>query len=218
VTAAAGRGPYELVVFDFDGTLCDSVHVKTEAFHRLYLHEHGPYFADRVLAHHLANQGVSRYDKIRHVEREFLGNAGDDRSVEVVAERFSRLVEDAVVAAPLLDGVDDYLKTTTATLAIASATPTAELQRIVARKGIDLYFVAVEGTPRAKADIVDDLVERLGVDRSRAVFVGDQPSDAAAATASGVDGVMIATPAPWNEAHTVVDSFGGAAQVLTGTR
>ena len=164
MTAPAGRGPWDLVVFDFDGTLCDSVHVKTEAFHRLYMDDHGPYFADRVLAHHLANQGVSRYDKIRHVEREFLGKPGDDRSVEIVAERFSRLVEDAVVAAPLLEGVDDYLKTTAATLAIVSATPTVELQRIVARKGIDQYFVAIEGTPRSKSDIVDDVRESLAFD------------------------------------------------------
>ncbi len=39
------RAPLELIVFDFDGTLCDSAGVKTDAFYDLYLEDHGPAFA-----------------------------------------------------------------------------------------------------------------------------------------------------------------------------
>ena len=65
---------FDLVVFDFDGTLCDSVQVKTEAFQLLYLDERGLEFADRVRTYHLANAGLPRYDKIRYVETAMIGS------------------------------------------------------------------------------------------------------------------------------------------------
>ena len=134
---AAAEASLDLIVFDFDGTLCDSADVKTEAFYDLYLDDHGSAFATAVVGYHLANVGVSRYDKIRFIESEMLDNDVDDASVDQVAERYSSLVEQAVVDAPLFDGVSEFLAAPPAGVrfALASATPTKELRRIVQRKG-----------------------------------------------------------------------------------
>ncbi|MEA3510351.1 MAG: HAD hydrolase-like protein [Actinomycetota bacterium] len=215
--APARRGTFDLVVFDFDGTLCDSADVKTAAFHELYLDEHGPAFAAVVRDYHLANVGLPRYDKIRYVETELLGNDNDDATVHRVAGRFSRIVEDAVVEAPLFDGVPEFLTAAAggARLAIASATPTDELRRITDRKNISRFFAAIEGSPRSKTLILNGLISRFVVDPAAVVMVGDQPSDAEAARSAGTQGLMIGLPAAWMEPFTQFDDFASAAGWLT---
>ncbi len=100
--------------------------------------------------------GVSRYDKIRYVETELLGNDPSDEEVERIAARYSQLVEDAVVDAPLFDGVSEFLAAvpTGIRCVVASATPTEELRRIVGRKGLAGFLVAIEGSSRSKAEII----------------------------------------------------------------
>ena len=211
------RQAFDLVVFDFDGTLCDSAGVKTAGFYDLYVDEHGPAFASVVRDYHLANAGLSRYDKIRYVESELLDNDCSDDCVDRVAARFSQIVEDAVVGAPLFDGVREFLAAVTSgtRCAIASATPTDELQRITDRKDISRFFAAIEGSPRSKEAILADLIARFAVDSGAVVMVGDQPSDAEAARYAGTQGLMIGPPEAWMEPFTQVDDFASAAAWLT---
>ncbi len=212
---------FDLIVFDFDGTLCDSLQVKTEAFHLLYLDEQGPEFADRVRAYHLANAGVPRYDKIRYVETEMIGSEPSDERVEEMAARFGKIVEEQVIAAPLFDGVLDFLQTLDLPVAVASATPTEELRRIIDAKGIDRFFVAIEGSPRSKGDIVTEYVTRLASDPVRVLMVGDQPSDLAAATQAGTDFIAIVAPEDahdWARPFPVVSDFPAFVAFATGKR
>ncbi len=217
MTAPSHPGLIDLVMFDFDGTLCDSVDVKTRAFYELYLDDEGPDLAAAVRDHHLSAVGASRYDKIRHVERHLLGRPLDEERVEQRARRFGRLVEDAVVAAPLFDGVMEFLEQRPAgtRFTVVSATPADELRRIVERKGIAGFFAAVDGAPRTKSSIAREHVERFSEHPHGAVVVGDQPSDAAAARAASVEAVLITRPAPWTAPFERVDDFAEAAALLT---
>ena len=55
----------ELLIFDFDGVLANSVEVKTRAFALLYK-PYGEKVVEKVLEHHTANEGISRFDKISY--------------------------------------------------------------------------------------------------------------------------------------------------------
>jgi len=201
---------FDLIVFDFDGTLCDSTRVKTDAFSILYLDEHGQVFADRVRTYHLANAGVARYDKIYHIETSMLGVEPSPERVEQMAARYGNIVESQVIAAPLFEGVDEFLEKQDVPVAIASATPTDELRRISRAKGIDSYFIAIEGSPRSKGDILADYVDRFATARSRVLMVGDQPSDLAAAAQAGTDFIAIVAegePVDWATPFPVVTDF-----------
>ena len=59
------------IIFDFDGTIVDSVNIKTEGFAELY-NEYGNNTVKQVVKYHLLNGGVSRYDKIRYFQENIL--------------------------------------------------------------------------------------------------------------------------------------------------
>lgn len=214
---ASDRQSFGLVVFDFDGTLCDSANVKTEAFYLLYLDDYGPEFAARFRDYHLEHAGISRYDKIRHVEAEWLGNQPTDESVDAIADRYSEIVEEAVVAAPLFDGVRAFLAQDHpgVRFTLASATPTDELRRIADRKGIAEFFDAIEGSPRSKQAILEEYLTDYGMQPDDVVMIGDQPSDLDAARAVGTEALAIAPPSPWIAPFQRVDTFAAAADWLT---
>ena len=176
----------DLVVLDFDGTVCDSADVKTEAFGLLYA-EHGEDVANAVVSHHLANVGVTRTEKIRYAEEVLLGRPHSTERVDQLAARFGTIVEEQVIAAPLLPGVATFLSSYSGEIpiAVASATPTDELRRIVAAKGLARFFAAVEGYPPHKGAILSRYVDRYGAAPQRTAMVGDQLSDLEAAEEAG---------------------------------
>jgi len=59
------------IIFDFDGVLVESVDIKTKAFAGLFEHE-GDSIVRRVVAYHIKNAGVSRFEKFRHIYKEML--------------------------------------------------------------------------------------------------------------------------------------------------
>ena len=54
---------YDLIFWDFDGVIKESVSVKTDAYVELFS-LYGSDICKQVRKHHLANGGMSRYDKI----------------------------------------------------------------------------------------------------------------------------------------------------------
>jgi phosphoglycolate phosphatase-like HAD superfamily hydrolase len=145
-----------------------------------------------------------------------LGREPTDERVSSMAARYGSLVEDAVVAAPLFEGVRGFLSeyATKTTLTVASAAPAAELQRILSRKAMDAWFSAVDGSPRAKAEIIKDHLRQFSTLPEEVVMVGDQPGDAEAAYQSGIRCILIGEPQDLDDSVTHVASFPEAAASL----
>jgi phosphoglycolate phosphatase-like HAD superfamily hydrolase len=178
----------DLLVFDFDGTICQSAHVKTDAFYQLYLDEQGEEFAAIIREYHLEHAGMSRFDKIRYYEEKLLGRPCTDDRMEEIAARFGRIVRDQVVAAPLVPGVAEFFENHLGEvpMVVASATPTEELRQIVAARGISHWFEDVRGSPTPKGAIVSAFVAERCAEPGRVVTVGDQRLDIEAAREAGV--------------------------------
>lgn len=176
----------QLVFWDFDGVIKDSVGVKTAAFERLFL-PFGPEVARKVREHHEANGGMSRYDKIpvylRWAEQE--ANAA---SVQLFCERFSELAYQGVIDAAWVPGVREYLEEqhSSQPFVLVTATPQEEIESILARLGIAHAFREVHGAPRTKTEAIADVLQRWRLAPAQAVFVGDASADLAAARANGV--------------------------------
>jgi phosphoglycolate phosphatase-like HAD superfamily hydrolase len=177
----------DAIFFDFDGVLVESNAIKVDAFERLYA-GYGPSILARVMDYIEGKEGISRVEKIRHAHDVFLGVKLDDAGLAVLAQRYSRMVEAAVVACPWVAGAREFLESHSGRLPlfVVTGTPEDEIGRIVASRRMGHYFTAVRGSPLRKPAIVRDLLARYGLRASRSVFVGDAPFDHATADETGL--------------------------------
>ncbi|MBW2004226.1 MAG: HAD family hydrolase [Deltaproteobacteria bacterium] len=183
---------YKAFFFDFDGVIADSVEVKTKAFAKLF-EPFGQELVDKVIDHHRRHGGMTRVDKFQHYYKEFLKISLDDDRLQELCYIFSRLVTNEVIAAPEIPGAEDFLKKWHKKLFcfIVSATPDAEIIKIVDQRGLKPYFREVLGSSRSKQRNIEFLVNKYSLQPENCLFFGDAESDYRAAMACRIDFIGI---------------------------
>jgi phosphoglycolate phosphatase-like HAD superfamily hydrolase len=183
---------YEAFFFDFDGVLADSVEVKTRAFAKLF-EPYGPEVVKQVVDHHRRHGGMSRVEKFRHYYDEYLRKTLHEAEMVDLCNRFSKLVVDEVVAAPEIQGAEEFLKGWCHRLPcfVISATPEDEVREIVNRRALNGYFKEVLGTPASKESNLRQLLDKYGLAPAKCLFFGDAESDYRAAQACVVNFLAI---------------------------
>lgn len=182
-----------LVIFDFDGVLVDSVEVKTDAFAELY-RPYGGGVVEKVINHHRAHGGVSRFDKFRHYHKFFLGVTLTEADMVNLSDRFTAIVMSKVIAAPEIDGAYEFLQRCNdenLVCAVNSATPEGEIKKIVEARGWNELFCCVHGSPSSKSQNLNEIIINQGKSQTDAVFFGDAESDLIGAVNSSVEFVGI---------------------------
>lgn len=174
------------VIFDFDGVLVESAHIKTEAFRKLF--SEWPDKVDEIVSYHLRNMGISRHVKFRYFYENILKERYHDDIGEKLGIQFTGIVLDEIKRARSVDGVKSFLEQNRLKYLffIASGTPQEELDDIVSFRGIGNYFQGIFGTPAAKVEIIENILKSYSLDTSQVVFVGDAESDRIAANNTGV--------------------------------
>ena len=178
----------DAIIFDFDGVLVESIAIKTQAFGELYT-EHGADIVAQVENYHLCNAGISRFDKFRYFQTELLGGPPlDDHAVAALAEKFSKLVTDKVVAAPMVVGAQDFLDSCRHRLPmfVVSGTPTTEMGVILERRELNQYFADFWGSPTGKSENIAKLLRKHDLSASRCVMIGDALADLEGAVSNSV--------------------------------
>ena len=193
-----------LVFWDFDGVIKDSVDVKTTAYVELF-RDYGHDFAERVKQHHQVNGGVSRFEKIPL----YLGWANKSvttEQIEAYCDRFSQHVFQAVIDAPWVPGVREYLLEHYAQqcFVLVTATPHEEAENILRALTISYCFRECHGVPTGKAATIRDVLQRLNCPHNKAVCVGDAETDYKAAQENNVTFLLRRTPfnLPLQTLHT----------------
>lgn len=166
------------IVFDFDGVLVESGDVKTQAFAHLFAHE-DPEVTKRIIAYHVANGGVSRFEKFRVIYRDILRRPLAEETFQYLCDAFAAQVVDRVVAAPWVPGAREFLERHTGRdrMFIVSGTPEQELKQIVHRRGMECWFTEVRGSPEPKEALFASLLAQYDLAPTHMVFVGDALSD-----------------------------------------
>lgn len=175
------------IFFDFDGVIAESVDVKTRAFAQLF-EEYGQNVVQKVVAHHLAHGGVSRFEKIRYYHENYVGKRLGDGELEMWCNRFSGLVLDAVIQAPYVAGAVELLEECYRRYScfIISGTPQEEMELIIDRKGLSKYFVEIHGSPEKKRDIAMNILHAHILKPEEIIYIGDAMTDYEAAEAVGI--------------------------------
>ena len=126
----------QVIFWDFDGVIKDSVKVKSTVFGLLFA-PFGDDVVKQVREHHEANGGLSRFDKLPI----YLGWAGCLSTPELVEEysnKFSILVKHKVIESNWVPGVLEFIrnKTNKQSYFIISATPQDEIEEIIQKNTI----------------------------------------------------------------------------------
>jgi phosphoglycolate phosphatase-like HAD superfamily hydrolase len=177
---------FRLVILDFDGVILESVSVKTEAFRTLFSAE--PEYVDEIVAFHLINGGMSRFDKFRYIYDHILRRELDPAVFALLSEKFSALVLQGVTEAPFVPGAREFLDDwhSRVPLYVVSATPEQELRDIIQIRGLARYFQEVFGSPRKKSECIREILKKSDISSSDILFVGDARNDLAAARDTGI--------------------------------
>jgi HAD superfamily hydrolase (TIGR01549 family) len=173
------------VVFDFDGVILESADIKTDAFLAMYAHY--PEHLAEIRRYHLANTGISRYVKFEHIQRVILGLSYTEEDRRRLSAEFERFTHEKIFTCPQVPGAEELLRRLQGRVLriVASGTPQAELDRIVAGRGMGGWFDEVWGTPRTKPEILREVLARHALDPQSVLMVGDGMSDYQAAREIG---------------------------------
>ena len=178
--------PISLVVFDCDGVILESVHVKTKAFGETVA-EHGSEAVSKLLDYHMANGGVSRYQKFEWFYKKVLGRVITKDQLNALGERFKQASFAGVMGSPMVPGGMECIKQMHGNLPmyVASGAPHDELVAVLSARNLLGFFKGVYGSPPGKAELLHRIIQDAGTRASETLMVGDSLTDLKAARSCG---------------------------------
>jgi len=179
------------IIFDFDGVIAESVKVKSDAFAELYK-PYGPDVVRKVVDHHEANGGMSRFEKIKFYHELFLNKTITEEKITKLAKQFSDLVMIKVIASPYVPGALEYIQKSydRYKLFISSGTPKTEMEQILGGRKIAKYFTDVFGSPEKKINHIKNIISKYNLNQNELLFIGDSPTDYHSAHVTGVKFIL----------------------------
>jgi phosphoglycolate phosphatase len=214
---------WSCVLFDLDGTLTDSAPGITSSLRRTFEAIGRPVHSDDEL---MAYVGPPLVDALR--AHEDFTQAEAEHALEVYRGFAveSDLIDNAVF--PGIVGLLRALKADGIPVATATSKPTSRAARILEHFGLSQYVTFIGGasddeTRASKADVIAYTLaelEKLGVDTSRPVLVGDRFYDVEGGNANDVPVIMVewgyGSPAEAKGAMAVVHSVDQLRSLLLG--
>ncbi|MFH1094166.1 MAG: HAD hydrolase-like protein [Candidatus Omnitrophota bacterium] len=175
------------VIFDFDGVICESVDVKTEAFRKLF--QDYPQHLKQIVDFHIMNGGMSRFEKFKVIYRDFLKKDLSEEKSKELGEKFTQYCYSGVLQAPFVKGAEDFLNQyyEKLLLFIVSGTPHEEMISLIKDKALNGFFKAVYGSLMSKYSVVIKIMGQYGLQKDEMVFVGDSMADYDGAKQAGID-------------------------------
>lgn len=189
---------YKTLIFDCDGVLLDSNRVKTDAF-RLAAAPYGEAAADELVAHHVANGGVSRYVKFERFlstiapkYKTQVSNQDELPDLEGLLENYASAVRSGLATCPVASGLPELRSLTRgARWLVVSGGDQSELRQVFRERGLaELFDGGIFGSPDTKDEILSREFQG-GIIQHNAVFIGDSRLDHEAATRAGTDFVFV---------------------------
>lgn len=174
------------VIFDFDGTLVESVGIKDKVFEKIFARFGQA--GELALRFSLEHSGLSRVKKFSYLLEQLPAAKKSSVSLENLCQEFADNVVASVISCPMAEGALQVLtrwqgKTH---LLLASITPPAELDHIVRERQLEGFFDGVYGSTETKDKLIDVILTNHGIQSGNAILIGDTREDQDAAKKSGI--------------------------------
>ncbi|WP_299572224.1 HAD-IIIA family hydrolase [uncultured Shewanella sp.] len=181
---------YQLVIFDWDGTLMDSIGKIVDCMQCVASDLSLPVPTDQQV------RDIIGLSILPAMENLFPNNA--DQYDDLLEAYKNYYLNINVTPSPLFDGIETVLTEIQAaghTLAIATGKRRAGLDRMLAETGLGQYFVATRSADEAESkphpSMITSLLEELNIAPEQAVMIGDSKLDIAMANNAGVSSIAV---------------------------
>ena len=175
---------YKIFVFDFDGTLVDSVNLKVDAYFKIF---HPYCISDLVISSVLKEfPDLNRYETIQLI----IDNGKVKANPTVLSELYSSLVMDEILKAPNLEfatEILDFLLKGNYSVYLSSNTPQVALADIIEKKNWKCYFEGIFGYPHVKDATLKKIINSGNFLTDSVLVIGDGESDKIAAELNATD-------------------------------
>lgn len=182
---------YSSYIFDCDGVVLNSNHIKTKAFYDVAkVYGHKP--AESLKNYHMQHGGISRYAKFEYLLTKILRKPLEQVELKQLLDNFSYEVKKALITCEVAKGLHEFkAKTQNADWLIVSGGDQSELREVFVKRGLDKYFNGgIYGSPDSKNTILTREIEK-GTITMPALFLGDSKYDYQSAQAAGLDFVFL---------------------------
>lgn len=187
--------PKWVVMFDWDGTLIDSLEIKIANAAHLFEASFGVP-AEQVKAAYRRHSGVPRRQLFALICRESGLPELDETRFEQLSQRFTALNLAAMSGAQAQELVSPDTRSTLQTLAsrgyplyVSSAADPGEIRKIARAVGLESYFQDILGSLPGFGkgrQHVEHVLQEQHAQRQAVVFIGDDPADIDLGHAAGV--------------------------------
>ena len=166
------------IIFDFDGVVLNSNHVKTEGFASIAI-EFGIKASQNLVRYHLENGGISRFNKIEwFVNNELKRN--DKQLIEELIFKYGKFVEKKLLECKLRTNLYNLKqKLSPCKWYIASGGLETEIIKLMNRKNLsELFDGGIYGSPKTKQKIINDLKKEFDpLNKEDWFLIGDSKYD-----------------------------------------
>ncbi|MCK5579870.1 MAG: HAD family hydrolase [Candidatus Omnitrophica bacterium] len=192
------------IILDFDGVIVESVGIKDAAFKELF--KGYPQQFDEIIAYHIENNATIRFEKFKHITENILKQPFTPEREAQLCQDYSNYIVGKIIAAPFVEGLEDFLKeyAPQMTFYIATVNPEDEFQRILIAKKIAQYFKKVYTYPWKKVDAFREILKQEGFSAEQVIYVGDTQQDYLAAKETGVHFIGRDSGRPFEDANVLV--------------
>lgn len=188
---------YQTLVFDCDGVVLNSNHVKTNAFYKATL-PYGEDAANAFVKYHTENGGVSRYKKFAYLLDAIVPNV-EGPGLDKLLERYAAEVVDGLLTCDVAEGLEELRKQAPdSRWLIVSGGDQDELRLVFEKRRLaSLFDGGIFGSPTPKKEILDRELASGNIQQP-ALFIGDSKYDYESAKHAGLDFVFLSG---WSEVN-----------------
>lgn len=180
---------YNNFIFDFDGVICDSNHIKGESFVELFSKSNIK-IMDYVYNFHLSNLSMPRNEKIAILAKTIYKKKISNDDINLLIKKFSNNVRYKISKINLNKGFFNLVKkirSKNKKIILSTASPKNEIDRILKEKKIYEFFDYIYGSPDSKHIHFKKIFFNSNFSNKNTIFIGDTFKDYEVANKFSVD-------------------------------
>ncbi len=184
---------YHTLVFDCDGVILNSNHLKIEAYFATAKNfGANDQQAQALVDYHIKLGGISRFVKFEYFLKDILQRPATQADVDFLLHDFGREVRELLANCEIAPGLHELrAKTASSNWLVISGGDQAELRTIFAERELTALFDGgIFGSPDNKDVIMAREINRDNI-RQPALFIGDSRYDHESSSRAGLDFVFL---------------------------